>query len=192
MISKSIVCILGSPRVNGNSSVLANAFCSSAKNSGAKVKFFQLSELDYKGCQNLFVCKTVSDRCGQSDDLTQVLEAVRTADIVLLSSPIYFTDVSGQLKMCLDRWFSFFVPDYANSTKKSRLKSGKTIVLIQTQGEGAERYTDILEKYNHSFKWLGFSDSYLIQAAGIRGIGDIENHPEIIEQASDLGKKLAG
>ena len=188
---KSIVCIMGSPRNNGNSSILVDAFCSSAEKSGAKINKYQLSELKYKGCQNLFACKTVSDRCGQTDGLTQVLEAIKTSDIVLLSSPIYFTDVTGQLKMCLDRWFSFFVPNYANTNEKSRLKSGKVIVFIQTQGEGAERYSNILEKYNHSFQWLGFSDSYLIRAAGVREIGDIEKFPEIINQASALGKKLA-
>lgn len=188
---KSIVCLMGSPRLNGNSSVLVDAFCSSAEKSGAKIKKYQLSELTYKGCQNLFVCKTGSDRCGQSDDLTQVLEAIRACDVVLLSSPVYFTDITGQLKLCLDRWFSFFVPDYANATKKSRLESGKAIVLIQTQGEGKDKYTSILDKYNHSFQWLGFTDSYLIHAAGVREIGDIEKYPQLINQASALGKKLA-
>jgi multimeric flavodoxin WrbA len=188
---KSIVCIMGSPRADGNSSVLANSFCSAAEKSGAIIKKYQLSELNYQGCKNLFACKTVSDRCGQTDDLTEVLEAIRESDIVLLSSPIYFTDVTGQLKMCLDRWFSFFVPDYATSNEKSRLKSGKVMVLIQTQGEGEDRYTDILDKYNHSFQWLGFSEAHFIQACGIREVGDINNHPEIIRQASELGRKLA-
>lgn len=188
---KSIVCIQGSPRKNGNSSVLVNAFCSSAEKSGAKIKKYQLSELNYKGCQNLFHCKTVSDRCGQNDDLTEVLEAVKSSDVIVLSSPVYFTDLTGSLKLCLDRWFSFFVPGYANSDNKSRLKGEKTIVLIQTQGEGEEEYKGILDKYNHSFEWLGFNDSYLIRATGVREIGDIEKCPEIINQAIALGKKLA-
>lgn len=188
---KSVVCIMGSPRANGNSSVLVDAFCSSAEEQGAKIKKYQLSEMKYQGCINLFVCKATSDRCGQSDDLTEVLEAVRESDVVVLSSPIYFTNLTGQLKMCLDRWFSFFVPNYPNTNKKSRLKAGKVIVLIQTQGEEAGRYTDTLERYNHSFKWMGFSSAHFIQASGVREIGDIENYPEIISQASALGKKLA-
>lgn len=182
---------MGSPRANGNSAVLVDAFCSSAEEQGAKVKKFQLSELKYQGCINLFDCKTASDRCGQADDLTEVLEAVRESDVVVLSSPIYFTDITGQLKTCLDRWFSFFVPDYPNTNDKSRLKAGKTIVLIQTQGEEANRYTDTLEKYNHSFKWMEFSSAHFIQASGVREIGDIKNYPDIISQASVLGKKLA-
>ena len=187
---KSIVCIMGSPRVNGNSAVLVNAFCSSAEKLGAKISRDQLSELKYEGCKNLFACKTTSDRCGQTDDLTEVLQAIRESDIVLLSSPVYFTDVTGQLKMCLDRWFSFFVPDYANASKKSRLESGKVMVLVQTQGEGTDRYTGILEKYNHSFQWLGFSESHLIQACGVREVGDIDYYPEIISQAGELARKL--
>jgi len=187
---KSVVCIMGSPRVNGNSSVLVDAFCKSAEAQGAKVKKYQLSEMKYQGCINLFDCKTVSDRCGQSDDLTEVLEAVRESDIVVLSSPVYFTNITGQLKTCLDRWFSFFVPDYATANDKSRLQSGKEIVLIQTQGEGPEMYTDTLERYGHSFKWMGFSGTHFIQACGVREVGDIKNFTEVINQASELSKKL--
>ena len=62
---------------------------------------------------------------------------------------------------------------------------------MPTQGEGADRYTDILDKYNHSFQWLGFGESHLIQACGVREVGDIDNYPEIISQASELGRKLA-
>ncbi len=187
----SIVCIFGSPRPDGNSTFLAQTFCTAAEKQGAEIKKFQLSELNYSGCRNLFICKTSSDRCGQNDDLTEVLNSIYDADIVLLSSPIYFTDVSGQLKLCLDRWFSFFVPGYAKLENKSRLGEGKTIVFVQTQGEGEENYTDILSKYNHSFELLGFERTYLIRAAGVRELGDIQSQPDVIEQSAKLGAELA-
>ena len=101
---------------------------------------------------------------------------------MVLSTPIYFTDISGQLKSCLDRWFSFFVPDYPTADIKSRLPPGKTLVFIQTQGEDGSRYSDILDKYNHSFKWLGFTQSYLIRASGVREVGDIQQHDQIFEE----------
>ena len=186
----SIVCILGSPRPQGNSAVLAHAFSEAAEKQGAEIKNFQLSELNYNGCKNLFICKSSSDRCGQNDDLTDVLESIYSADVVLLSSPIYFTDVTGQLKLCLDRWFSFFVPGYPKLENKSRLAPGKTIVFVQTQGEGEENYTDILKKYYHSFELLGFERTYLIRATGVRELGDIHAHPDIIEQATRLGAEL--
>ena len=188
---KSVTCILGSPRSNGNSAILANEFCESAQKAGAIVDKHQLSELNYRGCQNRFDCKTTSDRCTQDDDLTAVLEAVRAADIVVLASPIYFTDVTGQLKSCLDRWFSFFVPDYARAKHKSRLSGGKTLVFVQTQGEGEERYADILEKYSHSFGWLGFTEFHLIRAWGIREAGEVHRHPEVLARARELGAQLA-
>ena len=187
---KSVICLLGSPRADGNSKQLVDAFCDSLDSSRINLKRYQLSDLDYNGCKNLFACKTSLNHCGQQDDLTQVLAEIIHADVVVLSSPIFFTDVSGQLKSCLDRWFSFFVPDYATAEVKSRLVSGKTMVFIQTQGEDESRYSDILEKYNHSFSWLGFTQSHLIRASGVRTAGDILEYPEVIEEARQLGKQI--
>jgi len=188
---KKIVCIHGSPRPDGNSSTLANAFCSAATRAGATVNTHRLYDLNYRGCVNLFHCKTGSDQCGQRDDLTTVLKHIEQADVVVLASPVYFTDVTGPMKSCIDRWFSFFVPQYVTAERKSRLPGGKKLVFIQTQGEGADRYRDLLEKYDHSFSLLGFQDSVLIRAAGVREPEDLDAHEGLIRQSRELGRQLA-
>ena len=113
------------------------------------------------------------------------------ADVVVIATPVYFTDIPGQLKSCIDRWFSFFKPGYPTLENKSRLKPGKSIVWLQTQGESVDSYRDILDRYNHSFRWLGFEQSHLIQAGGVREPGDISLYPEIIDQSRMLGEQLA-
>ncbi|MBX2867652.1 MAG: flavodoxin family protein [Acidiferrobacterales bacterium] len=187
---KKIVCIQGSPRKNGNTQVLLDAFCAGAE-AGGEFKKYHLDDMQYRGCRNLMHCKTVSEYCGQNDDLTPVLADIRAADIVVLASPIYFTDITGPLKLCLDRWFSFFVPQYAGAIVKSRLQGEKTLVFIQTQGEGEDQYADVITKYNHSLSWLGFSSSHLLRAPGVRDVGDIYLHPQKIDQARNLGEQLA-
>ena len=98
-----IVCLLGNPRAEGNSAELAQLFCKSAEAEGAAITSFDLPSLRYSGCRTLFHCKTAGERCGLDDDLSAVLEAVRAANIVVLASPVYFTDVSSDLKACIDR-----------------------------------------------------------------------------------------
>ena len=92
-----IVCLLGSPRKNANSSIIAARFCTTAQNLGAQAQTFTLNDLNYRGCRGCHACKTKLERCSLQDDLTQVLEAVRKTDILVLASPVYYWDVSAQM-----------------------------------------------------------------------------------------------
>jgi multimeric flavodoxin WrbA len=93
-----IVSLLGSPRVNGNSAMIARRFCETAEKHGAEVTTYVLNDLQYRGCQGCFLCKTKLDRCALKDDLTAVLDAIRETDVVVLASPVYFWDISSQMK----------------------------------------------------------------------------------------------
>jgi multimeric flavodoxin WrbA len=93
-----IVSVLGSPRENANSSTIANRFCTTAEQFGAEVKTLVLNNLEYHGCQGCMACKKKLDRCALEDDLTEVLDAVRETDVLVLASRVYYRDVSGQLK----------------------------------------------------------------------------------------------
>jgi multimeric flavodoxin WrbA len=115
------VCLLGSPRRKGNSDTLAATFLREAQSYDAPVETFAVSQLHFNGCKSLFHCKTSMEHCGQTDDLTPVLSAISKAQVLVLASPVYFTSMTGQLKLALDRFFSFIVPDYPTAARKSRL-----------------------------------------------------------------------
>jgi len=188
----AIVCLFGSPRPDGNSTTLAEAFCRRAERPGVRVARYRLADLRFRGCSNLFRCKTDLDHCGQEDALTPVLAAIASADIIVLATPIYFTDVSAQTKACLDRWFSFFVPDYVTARDKSRLPPGKTLVFVQTQGEPEDQYTDTLERYTHSFALLGIRKTYRLRACGVREPGDVAAREDAMQEARTLAETLVG
>src|SRR5690242_13764760 len=103
-----IVCLLGSPRENGNSAAIANRLCTTAEGLGAEVHTIVLNKLQYRGCQGCMACKTKLDRCALKDDLTEILDLIRETDILVLATPVYFWDVTSQLKTFLDRTFSYF------------------------------------------------------------------------------------
>lgn len=167
------VCLLGSARRDGNSDTLANEFLQQARTHGAPVEKFALSDMQYSGCKNLFHCKTGLDHCGQMDDLTPVLAAISQAQVLVLASPVYFTSVTGQLKLAIDRFFSFFVPNYPTAAQKSRLSADRHLVFLQTQGEPTDRYEDLMKSFSASFNGLGFDKQHLIRACGVRNPGDI-------------------
>ncbi len=92
-----LLCVLGSPRENGNSSTLARRLCETAEGMGAEVATYSLNKLKYRGCQGCMACKSKLDHCALEDDLTEVLDAVYGADALVLASPVYYGDVSSQM-----------------------------------------------------------------------------------------------
>jgi len=186
-----IVCLKGSPREKSNSSTIAESFMATATEQGADTVTFKLNSLKYRGCQGCYACKKNLDRCILEDDLTQVLESVRGADIVMLASPVYYGDVSGQMKCFIDRTFSYLTPDYVTSKNPSRLAPGKRPVFILTQGNpDFKLFDDVYPRYDKFLKWYGFAESRLIRACGI-GPASVDKVPErILQEAVELALAL--
>ena len=190
MFRKRVVCLLGSPRAGGNSDQLAEVFADALRSRGAFLELYALRELSFSGCRNLFHCKRGGERCGLADGLSPILEAVREADVLVLSSPIYFTDITSDLKAAIERFFSFLVPGYPTAPVKTRLVGDKTLVLIQTQGEGREAYADLLNRYEKGFRMLGFNAFHLIHGYAVRETGDLAARPDLFTEIENLAAEL--
>jgi multimeric flavodoxin WrbA len=188
-----IVSLLGSPRVNGNSAMMARRFCETAKKHGAEVTTYVLNDLQYRGCQGCFLCKTKLDRCALNDDLTGVLDAIRAADVVVLASPVYFWDISSQMKTFIDRTFSYLVPDFITNPVKSRLPAGKKLVFILAQNNpDPNSFADIFPKFDYFFKAYGFTESYLIRAFGVGEAGEVESQQDVMRLAEETAERVCG
>lgn len=185
------VCILGSPRPKGNSSAIARYFCDRLESLGAEVQTFTLNQLTYQGCQACMVCKTKLDRCVLADDLTPVLDAVREADLLVMATPVYFGDITSQLKGFIDRMFSFFKPDYRTNAVKSRLAPGKKLVFIQVQGRPDEsKFADIFSRYGEFWDWYGIIERYRIRSWGVRELGEVAKDKDVFKKAEDIAARI--
>ncbi|MCE5336574.1 MAG: flavodoxin family protein [Desulfobacteraceae bacterium] len=183
------VCVLGSPREKGISTAIANQFCAAAESMGSEVRTFFLNKLRYSGCQACMACKKTHERCALEDDLTPVLDAIADADLLLLASPVYFGNVSSQLKGFIDRTYSFFVPDFVTNPKPCRLKPGKKVVFVLSQGMPDETaFANIYPWYEFVFlQRFGFSESRLIRACGVR---DISKRQDLLGLAENTAREL--
>lgn len=183
----NIVCLLGSPRANSNSSTIAKRFIETAGKLGARTRTYLLNDLKYRGCQACMACKTKFEKCVLKDDLAEVLDAIAECDVLVMASPVYFGQVSSQLKACIDRMYSFLKPDLATV----RLPPGKKVVFVLVQGNpDGELFTGIFPGYDFFMKWYGFKESHLIRAYGVRGAGDIETRPDILALAEETARKV--
>ncbi|HTP65723.1 MAG TPA: flavodoxin family protein [Geobacteraceae bacterium] len=186
----NIVCLLGSPRAKSNSSAIAKRFTETAEKTGAKVRTYTLNDLKYRGCQGCMACKTKLDKCVLQDDLTEVLDAVQQADILVMASPVYYGEISSQLKAFIDRTFSYLKPDFMTNPIPARLAPGKKLVFALTQGQPEEAFSDIFPRYDFFFKWYGYGESHLIRACGVVAPGAIEARQDILALAEETARKV--
>ncbi len=187
-----VVSVLGSPRTKGNSALMAERFLDAIRPRCAEVRSYVLNDLKYRGCQACYACKTTHDHCVVRDDLAEVLEAVRAADVLALATPVYYGDVTGQMKSFIDRTFSFLVPDYLTNPSPSRLAPGKKLVFIISQGRPDQNmFADVFPRYEWFLKWYGYSDIHLIRACGVRQAGDVAERDDIMALIELVARKVA-
>lgn len=186
-----IVCLLGSPRKTGNSATVAARLMARAAALGAETETIWLNGLQYRGCQACYACKNGSESCVVKDDLTPVLEAVRTADAVVLASPVYYGDVSAQLKAFIDRTFCYLKPEYYARPDCSRLEPGKGVAMVLIQGHPDENsFADVFPRYDFFFNWYGYRAGHLIRGLGISERSDVTKRDYLMEGADAVAEKL--
>lgn len=133
-MTKKIIIIDGGPRKNFNTASMLQKFAEGAMSVGndIEVKTVRLYGIDYKGCMSCMACKIkgkASNVCKFKDALTPVLEEIAQADGLVLGSPIYFGNVTGQMRAFLERlafpWLSY--NDYSMTAQKKM-----PVVLMET------------------------------------------------------------
>ena len=110
-MAKKVLIISTSLRNNSNSEKLAEAFAEGAKASGNEVEMVSLKNKSIAFCKGCFACQKVG-RCVINDDANAITEKILEADVVVWATPIYYYEMSGQMKTMIDRANSLFPRDY--------------------------------------------------------------------------------
>lgn len=101
-MGKKILLIEGSPRKGGNSDILCDALIKGAKEAGHHAEKLYLQKYDLGYCKACYACK-MTGRCVQKDGMDEIIEKLKAADVIVLSTPVYFYSMSGQMKTFIDR-----------------------------------------------------------------------------------------
>ena len=184
-MTKNILILKGSPREKGNSAVLADRAAVGAKEAGALVESIYLHGLDIRPCDACDQCRD-TNMCVIQDDMNRIYPKLAAADAILLASPVYWFTFSAQLKLCIDRWYGF----QGNRWKEV---SHKQFGIILTYGD-TDLYSSGAINAIHTFETMcRFLESKIsgIVHGSLNEVGDAEKHPELLQQAYDLGKLLA-
>lgn len=150
-----VIAVNGSPRKNWNTAALLEKALDGAKSVGADTEIIHLYDLNFKGCTSCFACKRKGSRhighCAMKDDLTSVLEKISECDVLLLGSPIYFANITGEMQSFLERLL--FSSVTYNVGHKSVFKGKVSSAFIYTMNVPEDIHTmnipEELMKYNN-------------------------------------------
>lgn len=100
---KNILILSSSPRRGGNSDTLCNEFLRGAREAGASAEKIFLGDKTIRYCTGCSVCSLHGKPCPQKDDMSEILEKMLAADVIVMATPVYFYTMSAQMKTLIDR-----------------------------------------------------------------------------------------
>ena len=182
-MSKQVLILKSSPRINGNSNVLADQLEIGAKEAGANVDSILLHEMYINPCDGCDECQETGD-CVLSDDMQKIYPLIEKADVIVMAGPVYWFTISAQAKLCIDRW-------YALTPYEEKFRD-KKIGIILTYGDHdlhSSGGINAIKTYESMFQYLGAEIVGTVHGS-VSEIGDVQKKPELMEQAIQLGQKL--
>lgn len=183
VVGKKIVILNGSPKRNGNTSALVKAFTEGAESAGHTVTEFFLDSMDIHGCKGCFGGHSSETcPCVQKDDMCKIYPAVKECEVVVLASPLYYWNMSGQLRTAVDRLFALEEGDGNLLRGQGRASA----LLMAAEGYGFE---DVVLYHDHLMEHLRWKNLGHVLAGGNEKAGDIEGKPEL-QKARALGSTI--
>ena len=116
-MSKKLLIVNGSPRKNGVDAVISKMIAETVKKYDYETEIVDICSLEINECRACMACKRTG-RCAQDDDMTQMYEKIRSCDMLILASPIYFGAETGQMKCFIDRFYSMVRMDALDTLPK--------------------------------------------------------------------------
>ena len=111
-MSKRVLIVSTSLRRGSNSDLLAEAFEKGAEDAGHRVERIRLAGKEIRFCRGCLSCQETR-RCVIRDDAAAIVEQMKEADVLVFATPIYYYEMSGQMKTLLDRANPLFPSEYA-------------------------------------------------------------------------------
>jgi multimeric flavodoxin WrbA len=173
----------GSPRKDGNTTILINHVFRELEKEGIETELVQLSGKEIHGCIACYKCFENKDqRCAVKNDIAnECIEKMIGAEGILLGSPVYFTDVTAEMKALIDR--AGFVSMANGGMYKNKVSAA--VVAVRRFGS-----MHTLDTMNHFF----LAGQMIIIGRGIgigRDKGEVEKDEEGMQAVKALGQRMA-
>ena len=182
-MGKNIVILTGSPRKNGNTDQMAEAFAKGAREAGHMVTTIRTAELKVGGCVACDCCyRDEQHPCCHNDDFNKIAPTIEKADVIVFAAPIYWYTFPATIKRVIDQFYCFYAGE--------RDIAGKRAVLL-TCGE-ADMYNmfdGIQRTFELCLQTLEWGNDGMIMVPGVNAVGDIQK-TDALKRCEALGKEM--
>jgi multimeric flavodoxin WrbA len=189
-----IVGIYGSPRKGGNTDRMMDAFLEGALEAGASVERVYVRRLKMQGCVGCGGCDETG-ACVVDDGMQPVYPLLEAADGVVVASPIYFYNVTGQLKLLIDRCQALFMKkqlEAPDGKAHGQTKPKKGFLLSAAATRGKRLFDCALLTMHYFLDALGGQLVGDLCFRELEGKTDVTKAPELLARCREAGRQFAG
>ncbi len=188
LTAKKVLVLLGSPRKNGNSTVLARQIAKGAKGAGAWVDTVYLNGMNIKPCQGCYGCRKKNSKgCVVDDDMQSLYPKLIDSDAWVIASPVYWFTMSAQTKIFMDRCFAMIGADGGPNPFL-----GKRIAIAMTYGDAdpfGSGCVNALRAFQDAYRYVEATIVGMVYGSADKA-GEIRSNSGLMEDAENLGKQL--
>ncbi len=168
-----ITVLNGSPRLKGNTARMVKVFKEAAEVAGHDVKVFDVCKMEIHGCLACEYCHgNGQGECVQKDDMQKIYADLKDTNMLVIASPIYYHNISGQLKCVIDRFYSALYPKAPTALKK--------VAMFLSSGD-LDMYDGA--KFSYDGDFLGY--------LGLEDIGIFTNYDRnVTEKITEMARRL--
>jgi len=185
MSASNVLIVLGSPRKKGNTALLAAEVAAGARAAGAEVETVFLQGLDLRPCLACGACQRPAAKgCAQKDGMQALYPKLLAADAIVLASPVYWFNLSAQMKAFIDRW-------YALQGERQGL-AGKRMALVMAYADAdpfASGAVNAFRSFQDICSYLGSTQVEILHGSAWQA-GEMGRKKVLLRQALGLGRKL--
>jgi multimeric flavodoxin WrbA len=180
------IAIIGSPNKNGSCSHLVEQLNQGMKSQGIDASTFYLHDMDIKYCKGCRQCEEKRE-CVQLDDMKLLIDEIFVSDIIVLASPSYWGDVTGPMKVFIDR----SLPLCNAATGVTPVPTGKKGISISVRdGFSTDENQHIISTFDHYFGHLEIDHISNISVEGINTVNDLKLRKDKLYEAFKIGESI--
>lgn len=182
-MGKNILVLTGSPRKNGNTEKLADAFIKGAKGAGHTVIKIRTADKNIKGCIDCKTCFSKGTPCSFNDDFnTEIAPNLEQADILALVTPMYWFSFPSQIKPAIDKIYSYLIGN-------KLLKIKETALLVCGGDKDETYYEGLVSSYKLISRFMNWEDRGTVIVKGLHDKDEILA-TDGLERAKEFGNNI--
>ncbi len=180
----------GSPRKKGNTNYLLKTFLNEAASLGANTTVIEAAHKNILPCKEYIVCEK-KGFCPIDDDMKhEIYPLLRQADVIVAASPVFFYNVTAQLKALIDRSQTLWARKYKLKLKDPARNYRRGFLLSVAATRGKNLFEGVHLTAHYFFDAVGARYEGSLTYRSIEGPKDIQNHPSVHDDVKVAVKKL--